>query len=818
MRILFFSLLFLSSQFGLQGQSVSKRAAAVRVQKGPKLDGILSDSAWQLTSVMTDFVQVFPNYGKPAPSAATVRIVYDDEAIYVGAELSDDPKMIRKQFTPRDAEGQADVDFFSIFFDTYHDLQNGFQFGVTPVNVQTDARITPAFTGGFGQYGDKSWDAVWDSRVRIHDRGWTVEMKIPYSALRFSKLDVQDWGLQALRFTRRNNERSFWNPIDPQLDGFANQFGLLSGLEHIQPPLRLSLSPYVSAGFARTPVPNGFETDAVRNGGMDIKYGVNESFTLDATLIPDFGQVISDNVVNNLTPYEVQFQENRPFFTEGTELFTKSRLFYSRRVGATPHDYYAVSAFAQANPEWEIRHNPNRTQLYNAVKFSGRDPNKLGIGVFNAVTAPMRAKLRNRLNGRDTSILTEPLANYNILVLDQALANRSSLTFTNTNVIRNGSARDANVSAIDLALFDKKNAHVLRSSFRYSQIWDRSNKSGWAGNVNWAKISGLWQYELMANIESDTYDPNDLGFLRAPNEITFSGELAYREQRPTKHFNTFSYWIQPKLQYLYNPKKFTSFELAATGFWWFKNFWDANITAGWTPGWINDYFELRMPGRALRLPSNHYIDLRGSSDSRKKLYWNFNATWAQAPLFDNRYHQVGSGFRYRFNNRFTMQLQSDSKVETNQLGYAFLRDVDGGPIVGFRRNQEVTSLLTGIYHFAYRLNLSVRMRHYWNEVKYASFHRVDARGDVLPYGFVAGQDNNVNLFNVDAFLTWDYRLGSRLIVGYKNWLDETERLPISSNRKPYFNNLFDSFNLRHGHELTIRLIYFLDAQRLQRKA
>ena len=119
MRILFFSLLFLSSQIGLQGQSVSKRAAAVRVQKGPKLDGILSDSAWQLTSVMTDFVQVFPNYGKPAPSAATVRIVYDDEAIYVGAELSDDPKMIRKQFTPRDAEGQADVDFFSIFFGMY---------------------------------------------------------------------------------------------------------------------------------------------------------------------------------------------------------------------------------------------------------------------------------------------------------------------------------------------------------------------------------------------------------------------------------------------------------------------------------------------------------------------------------------------------------------------------------------------------------------------------------------------------------------------------------------------------------------------------
>ncbi len=767
---------------------------------------------------MTDFVQVFPNYGAPAPSSATVRVVYDNEAIYVGAELSDDPRLIRKQFTPRDAEGQADVDFFSIFFDTYHDQQNGFQFGVTPVNVQTDARITPAFTGGFGQYGDKSWDAVWDSRVRIHGSGWTVEMKIPYSALRFSSREVQDWGLQALRFTRRNNERSFWNPVNPQADGFANQFGLLTGLQQIEPPLRLSLSPYVSAGFARSPVPGGYENDQLRSGGMDLKYGVNESFTLDATLVPDFGQVISDNLVNNLTPFEVQFQENRPFFTEGTELFNKSKLFYSRRVGAMPHEYYSVNAFAQANPNWEIRHNPNRTQLYNAVKFSGRDPNKLGIGIFNAVGAPMRAQLRNRTSGKDTSILTEPLANYNIVVLDQALANRSSITFTNTNVIRNGSARDANVAGLDLALFDKRNIHVLRSRIRYSNVWDQLNKTGWAGNWNVAKISGLWQYEASANIESANYDPNDLGYLRAPNEITLSAELAYREQRPTQRFNTFSYSVQPRLQYLYDPRRFVSADLSATGFWWFKNFWDASITTTWMPGWTNDYFELRTPGRALRLPNNFVVDLSGSSDSRKKLYWSFGATWADAVRFRNVYTKISSGLRYRFNDRFTVDLQSDSKVESNQLGYAFLRDAEGGPVVGFRHNREVTSVLSSIYHFAYRLNLSVRVRHYWNEVKYSSFHRVDSRGDLLPYAFVPGQDNNVNLFNVDAFLTWDYRLGSRLIVGYKSWLGESENLPVSTSRKPYFSNLIDSFTLPHGQELTVRLIYFLDAQRFQRKS
>ena len=212
------------------------------------------------------------------------------------------------------------------------------------------------------------------------------------------------------------------------------------------------------------------------------------------------------------------------------------------------------------------------------------------------------------------------------------------------------------------------------------------------------------------------------------------------------------------------------------------------------------------------------MELSGSSDSRKKLFWRYNFGWALAKRFDNSYLRLGSGLRYRFSDRFMLELQSDTKLEENQLGYAFMRDTDGGPIVGFRKNQEVTNLLTGIYHFAYRLNLSMRVRHYWNQVNYASFHRVDTRGDLLPYSFVPGRDDNVNLFNVDAFLTWDYRLGSRFIVGYKNWLSELDRLPTTVSKRPYFNNLSHSFDLRHGHELSVRFIYYLDAERFRRHA
>ena len=327
----------------LYGFSQTRNMPAVKTDHSPKIDGNLDDAAWQTAPVATDFIQNFPKAGEPATVKTEVRILYDNTAIYIGAMLYDDPRLIRKQLTARDEEQQTDVDYFSVFFDTYNDNQNGFQFLVTSANVQTDAKLSPSFSGDFGEYGDKTWDAVWESKTKMLDNGWSVEMKIPYFSLRFSKKDVQDWGIQLMRFTRRNNESSCWNFFDPNVNGFVNQFGDLTGLKNIEPPLRLSFSPYLSSGVNISPTPNGKKTEWLKSGGMDVKYGISESFTLDATIIPDFGQVVSDNVVNNLTPYEIQFEENRPFFTEGTELFNKAGLFYSRRVGEMPQRFRSSS-------------------------------------------------------------------------------------------------------------------------------------------------------------------------------------------------------------------------------------------------------------------------------------------------------------------------------------------------------------------------------------------------------------------------------------------------------------------------------------------
>src|SRR5829696_3775452 len=202
-----------------------KSITAVKTQQAPAIDGKLDDAVWQNSPLATDFIQSFPSFGVQAATKTVVHILYDDNAVYIGAHLFDDPSLIRKQLTARDGEQRQDVDYFSVFFDTYNDHQNGFQFLVTTANVQSDTKLNANASYSFGDFGDRTWDAVWQSQVKMVNDGWIVEMRIPYISLRFAKKDVQTWGLQFLRFTRRTNEYAYWNPVDPNENGYINQFG-----------------------------------------------------------------------------------------------------------------------------------------------------------------------------------------------------------------------------------------------------------------------------------------------------------------------------------------------------------------------------------------------------------------------------------------------------------------------------------------------------------------------------------------------------------------------------------------------------------------
>lgn len=776
----------------------------------PKIDGRIIEKDWNLVIPADDFIGNSPDYGKPATKRTLVWVLYDDEAIYVAAKMFDNPKEIRRQLTARDKEQRQNVDFFSVCFDTYNDDQNAFQFTATSRNVQSDARIS------LNSERDYSWDAVWESNVKLVEDGWELEMKIPYISLRFSQSETQHWGVNFNRFTRTNNESCYWNPVNPNIAGFVNQFGNLEGISNIKPPLRLSFLPYISTGYRSIPASSGRSNQWLRSGGMDVKWGVNESFTLDATLVPDFGQVISDNNILNLSPYEVRFQENRPFFTEGTELFNKAGLFYSRRIGLTPDGYDVVNGMAATDSNISIVDNPGVTQLINAVKFSGRNKKNIGIGIFNAVSAPMNATIKDNRTGKLQDIQTAPLTNYNVFVLDKALKGMSFVTFTNTNVLRDGSAQDANVSALDFAFFDKKNTYALSGTARYSMISGDNAENGYNAQLSMKKVSGKFQFEIGQNIESEHYNPNDLGYLQAPNEFSSTASFAYKQLTPTKHFLTYVYSLNVSNSYLYTPMKWSEVKVGASAFYFFKNFWDLTFMFESKPAWQHDFFELRTPGKMVRMMPWQYFGVSGSSDSRKRFFAGFDVGYANTAAFKNStFYRGDFSMRFRFNDHLSLEWQTGGSIDRGNVGYAFMRESNGDPIIGWRDVRQYTNVLSGIFNFTPRMFLTMRARHYWSRVNYHHFYNVDEKGFWIERPFIAGNDDNYNAYNLDMFYTWDFMYGSRFILGWKNWLPQDATIE-GSTYPGYLKNMRQVLSRPQGREITCRLIYFLDHRKLKK--
>ena len=812
----FFSILFIF--INVFGFGQIKKYAATKITGNFKIDGKADDLNWKNVTGIKDFIIAYPDFGKPPTKNTEVKIAYNNEAIFVLATMYDDVKNVRKQLTQRDGNERQDCDIFTFGLDTYLDKQNGFVFQVTAAGVQGDARQSTA------NGTDRSWDAVWESAVNIQPDRWMVEMKIPFSAIRFAKKDVQNWGLQLTRFIRSANENDTWSPQDPNKDGSINQWGELTNLSNITPPLRLSFLPYISGGVRQSPTANGqSKTEYIKSGGMDVKYGINESFTLDVTLIPDFAQVQSDNVFLNLSPFQVRFEDYRPFFTEGTELFNKAGLFYSRRIGAEPTGTGKVLNYVKSQPQYTISKNPGITRLYNATKLSGRTKNNLGIGVFNAVTTPMTAVLRNNISKSDSSILTEPLTNYNVIVLDQALKNRSSVTFTNTNVLRKGNSRNANVSGLDLSFFDKANNYNVSASAKYSHIWGKQgNYDGYTTELNAGKVSGKWRWNTGASIESDKYDPNDLGFLSNNNSVEQYGEVSLNYNNPTKKYLSHSYSLGYKNTYLYKPFKWSSFELEGGANFLFKNFWDANFRMSTRPIRFNDFFESRTPGLKINRFAYIFVGTGGSSDSRKKLFGSWFIGGAESKVKDDGFLTARVNSRYRFNDRFQLNASFNRTVDRGQWGFSH-RDtistlVPGfrDPIIAFRTVRTNNLILGGQYNFTPRMNTTIRLRHNWTNIVNRSFHKLKEDGNWNDISFANGRNRNFNVFNIDMFYTWDFKWGSRLTFNWQNALGNNVFLDPYKNDN-YTKNFVAVFNNPHSNEFSIKIVYFLDYLNIKRK-
>jgi hypothetical protein len=546
-----------------------------------RIDGRLDEPAWAAAAPATRFTQSFPSPGGPPSQPTEARVVLGEDALYVGMRMYDSrPDSIAAQLTRRDDEG-AFSDWAHAVIDSYHDRRTAFRFSVNPRGVKRDV----AHVGDGSE--DASWDAVWDVATSVDSLGWTAEFKIPLSQLRFSSrtAGVNGWGLQLMRDIARYQERDSWAPWTRNDPGFVSRFGTLTGVESVRRPRGFEVLPYVSSRVERGPGAAGLSSstgEASASLGADLKYGFGSGLTLTATLNPDFGQVEVDPATINLTAFETFLTEQRPIFVEGAEIFdfgrpatfnswARLRPFYSRRVGRAPQRELHGAGF-------EAAEQPAQTTIASAVKLSGKTRSGWTVGALDAVTLAEHARF-TLPDGSAARAEVEPLTNYFVGRLRRdlragATAVGGMLTAVNRDLsdpalapLLRSSAYLAGVD-FDHSWMDRRwnvngfLAHsrvqgsreailsTQRSSARYFQRPDagylsldpeRTRLDGHAGALTVQKVGGgHWLGSLTYEETSPGFELNDGGFQSRADARALSTYLAYRENRPSRGFHSYT--------------------------------------------------------------------------------------------------------------------------------------------------------------------------------------------------------------------------------------------------------------------------------------
>ena len=759
------------------------------------IDGKQDEEAWKNVAVAKDFVMFVPDNGKPIPQnqQTEVKVLYNNDAVYISALLYDDGKILTEN-TQRDNTGASD--FFGCFINGYNDGQGDFRFLVTAADTQLDASAVE------GSAEDFSWDAIWESKAIITNFGWSVEMKIPYAALRFSGENKQTWGIQFFRMIKRDNHRYTWNFVDQKQGNFGGQFGILNGITNIKPPVRLFFLPYTSQYFNADA---NNKTKGTFKGGLDIKYGINDAFTLDVILIPDFGQTAIDQRVLNLGPFEQQFQENRPFFTEGTDLFNKGGLVYSRRIGGRP------SARATLGTD-EVLEKPvtQSVGLLNAFKISGRTKSGLGVGVLNAITENTYANIINTNNGATRQELVEPISNFNVLVLDQRFNKNSSIAFVNTNVTRNGHFRDANVAALVFDLKNKPTTYGLNGYYKYSYVYNNGKKDGINTGIEFNKISGKYRYGFGGDLIGKHFDPNDLGINFQTNFYDFYGNANYRLLNSTKKLN--SLFIGTNF---YNEIHKETGNLMTSNFGTRFNATSIKLNSFGGGININPFKTYQYDPRIGVNGASINPQIIGawcfySSNYNNKFAVDFN------PGYDVFYEKnrtnidVNLGFRYRFNDKLLLSTNSNYNKRQNDNGFYDKNDND--VIFSYRNILSYNNSLSAKYAPNSKMTFNMSVVHYWSYVENKKAQLLAPNGDLSDYDKpYTLEDEDYSRWNLDLSYNWWFAQGSQVTILYRS-IAENGSVDINRNFGVNLDNLLNNKALNHTLSVSIR--YFIDYNKI----
>jgi hypothetical protein len=581
--ILILMIIFPAS-FAIAGEGSAPRVfpeiRAVRTSETIKIDGVLDERAWQSAPPITDFVQSDPVQGIAPSQKTEVRLLYDDQALYVGARMYDSaPDSIIAQLTRRD--GITTADLFAIALDTYHDKRSGFYFGVSAAGTLLDGTLLN------DDWTDDSWDGVWEGKAHIDSKGWTAELRIPYSQLRFHESKNIIWGINFRRDIARGNERDQIVYTPKNESGYVSRFPDFVGIENIVPPRRLDLIPYITtrAEYSHPATGDPFNSGSkyVPATGADLKVGIGSNLTLDGTINPDFGQVEVDPAVVNLSDVETFYQEKRPFFLEGQNIFNfgnggasnnwsfnwgTPEFFYSRRIGRAPEG---------SLPAYDFVDEPSGTRILGAAKLSGNVGDNWNIGTIQAVTEKVNAKIQT--SGQRSTVEVEPPTYYGIARVqkqfnngDQAIGLISTLTsrsFSNdNNDLRDQLDSRALSGGVDGWTFLDGNKSwvatgwvggsriegtaaqmldVQTSSRHYFQRPDAksyhvdssaTSLSGYSGRFQLVKQKGNFFVNSSFGFISPGFDVNDLGFVWRNDLINYHAGAGYQWVTPTKYYQS----------------------------------------------------------------------------------------------------------------------------------------------------------------------------------------------------------------------------------------------------------------------------------------
>ncbi len=789
----------IKAQDSLQQISIHRKTGVI------KIDGALNEVDWKSQLQTFTFIQSAPNNGKQGSQKTEVAVLYDYTYLYVSAKLHvTDRSEINTILTARDDLGNSD--FFGLGLDPFGLSQDGYEFLVTSAGVQFDQKIS-------NDDNYPNFNVVWESKVIIADDQWTVEMKIPFNSIRFPKEELSNLRINFQRFSAFTNEDTYWNHIDIEQDGFLNQFGRGTGMSKIQPPLNLSFIPFTSVFTESNPFSDGRATQL--NVGMDMKYVYDNSYTLDVSLIPDFSQAPSDNQVLNLSPFEIQFNENRQFFVEGTELFDKGGYFYSRRIGGRPLNSNVVES--QLEEGEEIIENPISSNILNLIKFTGKSENGFSIGVLNGITNTTYATVENNETRELREVQTNPLSNYNAVVLDQTLKNNSSITFLNNSVLREGNDYDANLSALLFTGFNKKRSYSLKLRAALSQQYSSGVADIFGQNYYAAleKISGTWNIGIRAELHDDTFDSNDFGFLPRNNRLNFTNYITYKKFNPEKTFNYYQLRGLFLKQYYYSLMEEEVALYDVEFFGQLKN--NMNLIAGVQYREPSaSFFEARTPDQPFNRPAIFQTFLEVQTNSNKLIYFASYLETRNYTNSDTFTYSIDWGYGLTANIGQHLSVTLDQSLEYMDANHGYMTRLDGQVLIGKRNIQEWSNQLQISYVFNLKLSTNLRLRHYWSQVNYMDQFSLAPNGNLQGNDLaivVDDFDTNYNNFLGELSAKWQFAPASELSFF---WRYGTESFTDMLNSN-YGNNLANTLNTDNSSTISLKMTYFLDFNQMRSK-